>query len=264
MTVQLFFDTYENKDDVRKHTDKIADLMAVKIKEEGKGKKLRPPYDQVPLGPNWTFKAVITQMNQNFNLFQQNGTPVRATVDLTLQEVEDDKAKPGQNPTSGGDSGRRTHVVAAGETLDLIASQELGDSAALAQHRRPQPHPRPVEAEARQSAGRWNRSYSVTKTSEQVFVTVEGKQIELADGQLITARIDQALDLPDMAILVLTNGNDWMSKKTFDIGKELKLEPQQDKDKQRIFMGDIVGVEPLYEAANHVADDTRLRPSPIA
>ena len=35
LTLQLFFDTYEKKEDVRKHTNKIADLMAVKIKEGG-------------------------------------------------------------------------------------------------------------------------------------------------------------------------------------------------------------------------------------
>jgi nucleoid-associated protein YgaU len=129
MTVQLFFDTYEAKTDVREYTDKIAALMEVKIKDEGKGKKLRPPQIKFHWGPSWSFKAVITQMNQNFTLFQKDGTPVRAIVDLTLQQVADDKAKPGQNPTSGGDAGRRTHLVAAGETLDLIASQELGDSA---------------------------------------------------------------------------------------------------------------------------------------
>ena len=130
MTVQLFFDTYEKKEDVRKYTNKIAELMAVKIKEGGKSKKLRPPKVKFHWGLNWTFNAVVTQMNQNFNLFLQNGTPVRATVDLTMQEVEDEKAKPGQNPTSGGASGRRTHVVEAGETLDIIAFAELGDAAA--------------------------------------------------------------------------------------------------------------------------------------
>ena len=130
LTLQLFFDTYEKKEDVRKHTKKIADLMMVNIKEGGRSKKLRPPYVKFHWGQNWTFKSVITQMNQNFNLFLQNGTPVRATVDITLQEIEDEKAKPGQNPTSGGASGRRTHVVEAGETLDTIAFHELGDSGA--------------------------------------------------------------------------------------------------------------------------------------
>jgi len=128
MSVQLFFDTYEAKKDVRDYTDKIAALMEVKIKDEGKGKKLRPPFVKFHWGQSWTFKAVVTQMNQNFTLFQKDGTPVRAIVDLTLQQIEDDKAKPAQNPTSGGDAGRRTHLVAAGETLDLIAAQELGDA----------------------------------------------------------------------------------------------------------------------------------------
>jgi nucleoid-associated protein YgaU len=128
MTVQLFFDTYEDKKDVRVHTDKIAALMEVKVKDEGKGKKLRPPQVKFHWGVSWTFKAVITQMSQNFTLFLPDGTPVRAIVDLTMQQVEDDKKKPGQNPTSGGLGGRRTHIVGAGETLDLIAYEELGDA----------------------------------------------------------------------------------------------------------------------------------------
>jgi nucleoid-associated protein YgaU len=128
MTVQLFFDTYEKKEDVRKYTDKIAKLMEVAIREEGQSQKLRPPRIKFHWGLNWTFKAVITQMSQNFNLFLQNGTPVRATVDITMQQVEDEAAQPSQNPTSGGNAGRRAHVVEAGETLDMIAFQELGDA----------------------------------------------------------------------------------------------------------------------------------------
>jgi len=128
MTVQLFFDTYEAKKDVHQYTDKIAALMEVKIKDEGKGKKLRPPHVKFHWGDSWTFTAVITQMSQNYTLFLPNGTPVRAIVDLTMQQIEDDQKKPGQNPTSGGEGGRRTHLVAAGETLDLIAFEELGDA----------------------------------------------------------------------------------------------------------------------------------------
>ena len=128
MTVQLFFDTYETKMDVRNHTGKIAKLMEVSIREEGEGNKLRPPKVKFHWGLTWTFKAVITQMTQKFTLFLPTGTPVRATVDVTFQQIEDEGRFPGQNPTSGGNAGRRTHVVEAGETLDLIAHQELGDS----------------------------------------------------------------------------------------------------------------------------------------
>ena len=130
MTVQLFFDTYEKKEDVRKYTNKIAALMEVKIRDEGKRNKLRPPRVKFHWGLNWSFKAVITQMSQNFTLFLQNGTPVRATVDITMQQDGDEQVRGSQNPTSGGSAGRRTHMVAAGETLDLIAFQQLGDPSA--------------------------------------------------------------------------------------------------------------------------------------
>jgi nucleoid-associated protein YgaU len=128
MTVQLFFDTYEDKMDVRHYTKKIAKLMEVNIAQEGEGRKLRPPKVKFHWGLSWTFKAVITQMTQQFTLFLPTGTPVRATVDVTFQQIEDEHTFPGQNPTSGGLGGRRTHVVAAGETLDLISFQELGDA----------------------------------------------------------------------------------------------------------------------------------------
>jgi hypothetical protein len=128
MDIELFFDTYEEKMDVRRHTNKIAKLMEVNIREEGEGKKLRPPKVKFHWGLSWSFKAVITNMTQNFNLFLPTGTPVRATVNVTLEQIEDERSFPGQNPTSGGAGGRRTHLVAAGETLDLIAFQELGDA----------------------------------------------------------------------------------------------------------------------------------------
>ena len=127
LTVQLFFDTYEQKTDVRRFTNKIARLMEVSIREEGENNKLRPPKVKFHWGLTWSFKAVVTNMTQKFTLFLPTGTPVRATVDVTLQQIEDEGVFPNQNPTSGGGGGRRTRVVAAGETLDWIAYQELGD-----------------------------------------------------------------------------------------------------------------------------------------
>jgi phage protein D/phage baseplate assembly protein gpV len=92
----------------------------------------------------------------------------------------------------------------------------------------------------------------MTATGEQVYISVDGKQLEVADGQMISAMVDQDLDQPDMCVLQLANGNDWMAKNTFETGKELKLELQQGKDRQRMFIGEIVGVEPVYEEKNHV------------
>ncbi len=126
LTVQLFFDTYLEKTDVRRHTKKLAKLMEVSIEDEGPTHRLRPPKVKFHWGLTWSFKAVITSMTQHFTLFLPTGTPVRATVDVTFQQIADERSFPGQNPTSGGAAGRRTHIVEAGETLDWIAYLELG------------------------------------------------------------------------------------------------------------------------------------------
>ena len=90
------------------------------------------------------------------------------------------------------------------------------------------------------------------KTDEQVYISVDGKQLEIADGQMVSAIVDQDLNQPDMCVLSLTDGNAWMAKDTFGTGKELKLELQMGKERARIFIGEIVGMEPVYESSNQV------------
>jgi nucleoid-associated protein YgaU len=114
--------------DVRNHTNKILDLMKVKA-AGGARKKERPDWVRFCWGQDLEgFPAVITSVTQNFTLFLPTGIPVRAILDVTFQQIENVKTFLAQNPTSGGSAGRSTHVVAAGETLDLIAFQELGDA----------------------------------------------------------------------------------------------------------------------------------------
>lgn len=130
LTMELFFDTFAAGKDVRKeYTDKVWNLMAVddktKDKKTGKG---RPPKVRFQWGQAWTFDAVIEQITQKFTLFLQNGTPVRATLNVTFRQVEDEKKKPKQNPTSGGVGGERLWTVADGDTLAWIAYKEYGDT----------------------------------------------------------------------------------------------------------------------------------------
>lgn len=133
LQMQLFFDTWGTGGaggdplDVREYTDKVWDLMLVDPKLKNKAKLGRPPIVQFQWGKAWSFKAVITQITMRFTMFDRNGTPVRATLDVTFQQHDDPKGFGRQNPTSGGREGGRLWTVQEGDTLAGIAYREYGD-----------------------------------------------------------------------------------------------------------------------------------------
>jgi len=122
LKMQLFFDTYEKGEDVRKHTDKLWELM--EVPED----KKEPPGCRFTWGSYVSFKAVISSISQNFTLFLSNGTPVRSTMDVTFKQRVDEKKRSPQNPTTISKPGYRTRRVKQGETLDWIAFEEYGDA----------------------------------------------------------------------------------------------------------------------------------------
>ncbi|HEU4325257.1 MAG TPA: LysM peptidoglycan-binding domain-containing protein [Roseiflexaceae bacterium] len=129
LKVQLFFDTTETQSDVRGRTQTLFDFMMVDDRlKDPKTKKSRPPMVALQWGNVWTFESVITSVSQKFTLFNSNGTPLRATVDVTLQQVSDPSRLPPQNPTSGGVGGERVWSVKSGDTLAWIAYKVYGDS----------------------------------------------------------------------------------------------------------------------------------------
>jgi nucleoid-associated protein YgaU len=73
-----------------------------------------------------SYKGVISQIAQNFTLFKTDGTPLRASVDVTFSETGEQQKK--QNPTTRTEA-RKIWVVHEGQTLDWIAYQEYGDPA---------------------------------------------------------------------------------------------------------------------------------------
>lgn len=135
LQLQLFFDTYaasrqsgEPADVREKYTHFIWQLMLVDPTLKNKKTKLgRPPRVRFQWGKTWTFNAVITSITQKFTLFLPNGTPVRATMDVTFQQLQDETLLSRQNPTSGGKGGERIWTVREGDTLASIAHQHFGD-----------------------------------------------------------------------------------------------------------------------------------------
>jgi nucleoid-associated protein YgaU len=130
LQMQLFFDTYGDREDVRKkYTDAFWELMMIDSSlKDKKNKYGRPPRVRFQWGETWAFEAVITSMKQQFTLFLPTGIPVRATLDVTFQQVKDTAQLAAQNPTSGGMGGERIWRVVSGDTLAWIAYREYGDA----------------------------------------------------------------------------------------------------------------------------------------
>jgi hypothetical protein len=151
----LWFDTYEQQADVRTATDKLRSMMAmqdqyitktVTVMERqyqpwswwsggwgmvpvqrtvSEATKPRPPMVVFAWGGFRSFSAVVTNMTQTFTLFLADGTPVRAKVAISIKEAP--LPQSGQNPTSRAAGARRSRMVQLGDTLDWIATEELGD-----------------------------------------------------------------------------------------------------------------------------------------
>lgn len=129
LSLELFFDVYESGGDVRNHVNKLWDLSMIDEAQANPAtQRSRPPFCLFQWGGNWHFKSVVTSLSVRYTLFRQDGTPVRATANVTLQEAADEKDLPGTNPTSFGEPGYRRREVAPKDTLAMIAFEEYGDS----------------------------------------------------------------------------------------------------------------------------------------
>jgi nucleoid-associated protein YgaU len=93
-------------------------------------KKLpRPPVLGFEWGSNRILadiKFFLKTVNAKYVLFKPDGTPVRASATITLEEVPEDPPK--QNPSSGARESRRSHLMRAGDSLHSVAWREYGDA----------------------------------------------------------------------------------------------------------------------------------------
>ncbi len=99
LTIELFFDTYEEQ----------------------------PPICTFTWG-QFTFRFVVERVSGRFTLFLANGTPVRASLNLTFKEFVDVEVQVRQQPTESADH-TKTHTLRPGNTLSSIAAAEYGDAA---------------------------------------------------------------------------------------------------------------------------------------
>jgi hypothetical protein len=143
LTLELFFDTSESAPpssrfaatdvlafddstpappggtDVTGHTDGLLALTRV-VPKLG-----RPPCCELWWGRSLVLTGVLRQLGQSFTWFLPNGTPVRASVSCSFQEVPPD-SQIGRQEKQPADAEKR-RVVRSGDTLQSIAAEEYAD-----------------------------------------------------------------------------------------------------------------------------------------
>ena len=134
LSMQLFFDDFASaKGDV---TPKINKLFSWQVpNKDSKENWYSPPLVQFKWGENGVlanFEGILQDVSASYTMFNRSGTPIQATVDITLVQangvpVPKWPAPPGSNPTSHATGARRVHVVVEGDTLASIAYAEYGE-----------------------------------------------------------------------------------------------------------------------------------------
>jgi hypothetical protein len=94
-------------------------------------KKAMPPLVVFQWGQITSFPGFITQVSAKYSLFAADGTPIRASCSIAMEEMPGGAggASPKQNPTSGGLSVREVRTLVAGDTLASLAYREYDDAA---------------------------------------------------------------------------------------------------------------------------------------
>ncbi len=131
VTMDLTFDTYEEKVDVRTFTDRITGWES----ETKKGKGLMdidsdlhaPPICLFIWGA-YIFPCIIERATKRFTMFLPDGTPVRATLNITLKEYKEFETQVKEISLQSADR-TKTRQVKQGDSLWFIAAKEYGNPA---------------------------------------------------------------------------------------------------------------------------------------
>lgn len=130
--LSIFFDEWSNSGgDVSKPVNQILSWTKPSRASVDQHDRPRPPVVAFQWGQSGALAAhkwCIESVSAEYTMFRPDGTPIRATCDLSLSEYSDDRPI-AQNPTSGGRESRRSRILADGDSLASVAYGEFGDAA---------------------------------------------------------------------------------------------------------------------------------------
>jgi LysM repeat protein len=117
--MELFFDTYEKRRDVRDETQKVVRLLDIDPDLHA------PPIVRIAWA-SLQFRCVLARAAQKFIVFLEDGRPVRAKVTVTFNEFVDPgrESREVKRQTS---TFSKVHTVVQGETLSGIAARFYED-----------------------------------------------------------------------------------------------------------------------------------------
>jgi nucleoid-associated protein YgaU len=132
LEMELFLDTHEQhrqgsrtlnqaREDVRNLTRKVTDLMNIDSTTHA------PPV-LVFTWSSLSFTCVLARVSQRFIMFKEDGTPVRARLQVTFNEYRNVEMEAKEVKRETGDYSKY-YVVGQGETLSAIAYRTYGDPA---------------------------------------------------------------------------------------------------------------------------------------
>jgi hypothetical protein len=127
LTMELFFDTYEEKVPVTLLTERI-EALASAGGEDGE-----PPLVRFLWGVFLSFDCRVQSVDTTYTVFLPTGIPVRARMNLTLTEEPPRSSAQSSDSQLGSTDGQRIRQVTEGDTLQGIASEEYGDPEAWRQ-----------------------------------------------------------------------------------------------------------------------------------
>lgn len=120
LSLDLIFDSYEDRKDVRLHTDEFAGLMHIDPRSH-------KPYILKFVWGSMVYLCVLVSVKQTFTLFLSDGTPVRAKLSVSFMEWGPEANA--ENHELHSSDRTKVHIINEGDSLWSIAAKEYNDAA---------------------------------------------------------------------------------------------------------------------------------------
>jgi nucleoid-associated protein YgaU len=117
LKMELFFDSFEQEVDVRIHTQRLTNLLNQDRRSQA------PPILLFSWG-SFNFKCVLESVGQRFTMFLSDGTPARATLNVTFREYEEVNVEIQRGLFIGSPTVRN---IVEGDTLSKLAGETIGN-----------------------------------------------------------------------------------------------------------------------------------------